>query len=168
MVVWTIFLSYCNWTDIEELKFHGSRGWDYPKQPPFGPFFKFFNFFFKISTWTRKLTPLAVDWYQFYDYSTILAKLMAVERLQVLKKKILNTHISKNMGLSAKEFSVGECFPKGYLHTQNERNWRKKIFWWSIFTLISARMPQRFKKKFLRKSVFHDHFYFQDLKIILY
>ena len=80
----------------------------------------------------------------------------------------LNTHISKNMGLSAKEFSVGECFPKGYLHTQNERNWRKKIFWWSIFTFISARMPQRFKEKFLRKSVFHDHFYFQDLKIILY
>ena len=87
MVVWTIFLSYCNWTDIEELKFHGSRGWDYPKQPPFGPKIFFLNFFFKISTWTRKLTPLAVDWYQFYDYSTILAKLMAVERLQVLKKK---------------------------------------------------------------------------------
>ena len=49
MVVWTIFLSYCNWTDIEELKFHVSRGWEYPKQPPFGPKIFFLIFFSKLA-----------------------------------------------------------------------------------------------------------------------
>ena len=150
MEVCTKFLSISNWTykhkrifwKIKISKFHRTRGHGYPKWPPFGQ-----NFFLKIFLAKNAYEPESPLHYQLFDTNFMttapyLPKLWPFKDYGYPKKhQILNTHISQNMGPRAKKFGVAACLPKGYLHTKNEQNRRQKIFWWSIFTLISARMP---------------------------
>ena len=60
----------------------------------------------------------------------------------------------------------GSVFPRGTCIPKMSKIGEKKFFDDRFSLWFQPECPKDLKKKFLRKSEFHDHFYFQDLKII--
>ena len=122
----------------QNFKFPRTRGYGYPKWPPFGQKMAFLgpkkiSYIFSESSFQNLMFDTKTNLLSFVD-----AKIWSFKNWRCAKNaKIWNAHNTPPRGPRAKKFWISKFLHRGYLHTKNDQNrWDKGV---KLFTSVLER-----------------------------